>query len=308
MFHKDKYHSGLFSVYSNSSLLENRIRQDSQCPSEVTEWLGKIKLLYGVPLTYLVADEGMLPPESIRFFYLDPNWIQALADGAFSIGRMPAQEELTKSYQLDQASLPLVSEKSSGASVSLRAKYLGISPSLTEAPTITGFLLRSTIVTDYPGLGVDAYPKGGEPSGENPGTPLEILRLEQLGTHSGTLLCLIAGDACRIDIHEAPEALHYGIDRFEITSTGVKGNKKVYPFSKEAGSYRVTIDMNTPQTLDLSEEGLFRTAEDPRTVNMAALAKSIARSVQAKKTLDASEMGFEMIEGVGMVTFYNKTS
>jgi hypothetical protein len=44
-------------------------------------------VLHGVPFNYLVPDEGMPSPESIRFFYLDMNWVDALLDGAFSIGR-----------------------------------------------------------------------------------------------------------------------------------------------------------------------------------------------------------------------------
>jgi hypothetical protein len=34
----------------------------------LNNWLARLKLLYGVPFNYLVPDEGMLPPESIRFF------------------------------------------------------------------------------------------------------------------------------------------------------------------------------------------------------------------------------------------------
>ena len=56
-------------------------------PDSLTKWLGKLALLTGVPFNYLVPDERMLPLESIRFFYLDPNWVAALSDGAFSIGR-----------------------------------------------------------------------------------------------------------------------------------------------------------------------------------------------------------------------------
>ena len=56
-------------------------------PGDVLAWFGNLAMLQGVPFSYLVPDERMLPPESIRFFHVDQNWIDALIDGAFSIGR-----------------------------------------------------------------------------------------------------------------------------------------------------------------------------------------------------------------------------
>ena len=55
-------------------------------PQTLVDWLTRLGLLEGVPFNYLVPDEAMLPPESLRFFYLDPNWTSALLDGAMSIG------------------------------------------------------------------------------------------------------------------------------------------------------------------------------------------------------------------------------
>ena len=53
----------------------------------VSEWLGHLKLLHGVPFHYLVSDPRMLPLDSIRFFSVDPNWVDYLVDGACSIAR-----------------------------------------------------------------------------------------------------------------------------------------------------------------------------------------------------------------------------
>ena len=55
-------------------------------PQAVQDYLGMLGLLYGVPFENLVADERMLPRESLRFFYLDANWIASLVDGALSAG------------------------------------------------------------------------------------------------------------------------------------------------------------------------------------------------------------------------------
>ena len=56
-------------------------------PEDLATWLSRLRLLHGVPFQYLVPDEALLPPESIRFFTLDAAWIDTLTDGALSIGR-----------------------------------------------------------------------------------------------------------------------------------------------------------------------------------------------------------------------------
>ena len=66
-------------------------------------------LLYGVPFHYLVPDEEMLPAESIRFFYLNPEWINCLLQGACSVGRTSHTDELAD--QLLRARFFEVSEK-----------------------------------------------------------------------------------------------------------------------------------------------------------------------------------------------------
>ena len=40
----------------------------------------------GCPFEYLVADAGLLRPETIRFFHLDRNWTDAAVDGALAAG------------------------------------------------------------------------------------------------------------------------------------------------------------------------------------------------------------------------------
>ena len=67
-----------------------RLAGDDQplLPDEVVSWLARLSLLEGVPFSYLAPDERMLPPESLRMFHLDHAWIDALVDGAFSIGRI----------------------------------------------------------------------------------------------------------------------------------------------------------------------------------------------------------------------------
>jgi hypothetical protein len=45
-----------------------RAKTDLELPQTVTTWFADLALLHGVPFSYLVPDERMLPLESIRFF------------------------------------------------------------------------------------------------------------------------------------------------------------------------------------------------------------------------------------------------
>ena len=62
----------------------------------ITDWLSRLRLLDGVPFPYIVPSEGMLPSESIRFFHLDRNWLDALVDGALSTGVLDSRGSLAE--------------------------------------------------------------------------------------------------------------------------------------------------------------------------------------------------------------------
>lgn len=302
----------LSGLFGNAKELSGFVEQAAELPATVTEWMGRLKLLYGVPINYLVADEKMLPPESIRFFYIDSNWVDALLDGAFSIGRnLTAVTQPTVSLSMDKAASPLMNTQAGVASASIRANALGVTPPKVSFKTITGFLLRSKIVGTEKGMGVNPYPINGTPIDPQP-VLLNILRMERLGPDSDTLLCLIEGDAYRIDIHQAPEALHYGVDSFEIVNNVVTSTKKIFPFTKEGTDPKrpmIKMDMANPVRLNLVEKNCFRSiTQDPRTIKMQTLAKVIGDAQKVKVNIDASEMGFEMVEGVGQVSFYKKNA
>src|SRR3954463_6515722 len=59
---------------------------DSSMPAEIRNWLVRLRLLGGVPFANLVADTELLPEESIRWFYLDRRWTDAIVQGALSVG------------------------------------------------------------------------------------------------------------------------------------------------------------------------------------------------------------------------------
>src|SRR4051812_17464311 len=73
----------------------------SDIPPNLIHWLAQLKNLQGIPFNYLVPDERLLPPESIKFFQIDATWLEALLDGALSIGR-----QYTGAGQLSPALIP----------------------------------------------------------------------------------------------------------------------------------------------------------------------------------------------------------
>jgi hypothetical protein len=140
---------------------------------KVVDWLTRLRHLHGVPFHYLVPDAGMLPPESLRFFRLDPGWADALLDGAFSLGYAP------------------------GGSRGAAAGVGGPAP-------MSGFLLRSAVVPGWPGLEAYAF---ADAAGH---TPLPSVRLERLAP--SVLFGLFTGVLARLDLREPGEALHFGVD------------------------------------------------------------------------------------------------
>ena len=289
----------LQQVFNNPALIKNNL-PDPVLPVPLANWLSRLSLLHGVPFNYLVPDEKMLPPESIRFFYLDANWTSAVVDGAFSIGRNLTNDASNFSLNVDKAVQPGVMETVKNHVPVHRSRLFGM-PGGDAPALITGFLLRSSVVLENPDLGVYAFPTN------EPANALDILRLEIMGPGSDTLICLVSGDAVRIDIHQPTQALHYGIDCYNfncvVNTTPVLAMKKLHHFTSSGTKVR-TVTMSKDGTpTDIS--GSIR-KNTRRVIDMDALAGIIATS-NSRPSIDAAEMGFEMTEGVGMVSFYKNS-
>lgn len=306
----------LQEVFNDPERLQESLK-DTTLPSDLVDWLKGLSLLKGVPFNYLVGDEAMLPLESIRFFYLDNNWIDALIDGAFSIGRNLSDDESSShEFSLDKAVRPLVMKQSSCES----DKAMDTFDASPAQGTVSGFLLRSRLVNEYPHIGVNAFPEGKGPDSGNTHL-LNILRLEKLSPSSDTLICLIEGDAHQIEVHEPAQVLHFGIDCFN-DSCQVDG--KSATAVKDIRSFTLTPSVNngittnavnlTGNTVDTDISSCFR-ATSPRVIKMALLADLILTSNNNNNTptapavlptsINSAEMGFVMTEGVGMVSFIN---
>jgi len=315
--------TGLLETYASTDKLKAALK-DPSLPADLQTWLSKLALLYGVPFNYLVPDEQMLPQESIRFFNLDKNWINAIIDGAMSIGRNLSSDQSLPKINLERAVSTTVMKQINGSITHIREKALGLKERAPVATTISGFLLRSSVITDYLGIGVNAYPAGHTPDDPEP-QMLDILRLEQLAPNSDTMICLLSGDAFRIDIHEPSQSLHYGVSCFKDSCTinkplpvkPVDAVKSLYTFgvttAENKGITTNSVTMSSVVTpIDISSA--FR--PNSRVIEFSALADLI---LQTNKTvtppsgttpptsIDAAIMGFEMTEGVGMVSYLKST-
>jgi len=178
-------------------------------PGELRRFLARLKLLHGVPFSYLVPDARLLPPESIRFFYLDRAWTDALVQGALSVGTVSSADRA----QLEAVYRHIAAEVDD---TERRVRQPGNEKPLKGGSgTITGFLLRSRAVSGWPNLHVRAYARDVlkddalTTTAESDPSRLKLLRLERLAP--AVLLVLIDGVPAVVHIEEPRQGLQFGV-------------------------------------------------------------------------------------------------
>ncbi|KAJ3545141.1 hypothetical protein NM208_g2662 [Fusarium decemcellulare] len=106
----------------------------------VLSWLVDRMFLAGVPAHCLLPDPTYLQPESLRFFHIDKNWVDALIDGALSLGNHFGTDE-------DRVAIKKALND-----------YINRTPDgmdhRVQIPAY-GFYLRSDLVTMFPDLRVE---------------------------------------------------------------------------------------------------------------------------------------------------------
>jgi hypothetical protein len=180
---------------------------DRVLPRELSDFLARLRLLEGVPFTYLVPDAELMPLESIRFFYIDRAWTDALIQGALSVGTITTADHT----QLERV-YPPVRRELDEAERSVRVKGHETAPQ-GPARTITGFLLRSRAVSGWPGMHVRAYREelGVADDALIPETDprrLKMLRLERLAP--AVLLALFDGVPAVVHVEEPRQGIQFG--------------------------------------------------------------------------------------------------
>jgi hypothetical protein len=176
----------------------------SDFPEDLKAFLGRLMLLYGLPLDYLIPAGRMLPPHSLRTFIVDNNWLYSLIDGALSTGVHTGRD-----IELQRLLAPIVRLASTKAAANMRARFREFTAETFSADsdaTWSGFFLRSPLVSGWPGLEIIAE--------DQDGNKLPLLRLERLSPD--ILFALYQGKPAKIILREPAEGLHFGISDQEI--------------------------------------------------------------------------------------------
>lgn len=183
----------------------------------IADWLAKLYLLMGLPFENLVAHKDLLPAESVRFFYLDPNYLAAMAEGALSIGIESSRDRFYQDLMKD-----LIWNTTFAAVQKARDLMLGdlakVVPTGGTVPldqeSMSGMLLRSAVVSGWPGLEVSGY-TGFTLDAAGSAVPdmttlIKPLRLERLS--SDVLLCIWPTVPKAVSIDEPREGVAFGFE------------------------------------------------------------------------------------------------
>jgi hypothetical protein len=195
----------------------------------IADWLGRRYALEGVPFEALVPNAALLPAESIRCFYVDVNWLDALLQGALSVGVESSRDTVYQDLMKD-----LLWDSAIAAAALLRGQLLGRElPAVGGEPEgMAGMLLRSALVSGWPGLEARGYEKTASDGSPDLDTEIPLLRMERLG--GGVMLCLWPQVPAVVAIGEPQEGVGFG---FEDAPPGQSGRFWLDLRSVEASGY-----------------------------------------------------------------------
>lgn len=108
----------------------------------VLAWIMDKMFLHGVPAHYLITDPSHLEHERLQFFYIDPNWTDAMIDGALSLGNHLGKD-------VDRVAIKKALNRY------IDGKILEHPPQIPKY----GFYLRSDLVSMFPDLKVTTLPE-----------------------------------------------------------------------------------------------------------------------------------------------------
>jgi hypothetical protein len=247
-----------------------------------------MRLLQGIPFQYLVPNPGLLPEGSVRFFFLDPAWLGQLVAGALAVGGDGAREQAQATAARDalvfglQLSVVRDVERGRVTLADLPPEALADAPEDAEADAlVTGFVLRSSLVSGWPGLQVRAFasddpqliPPGADPAEleqAHPELVIPILRLEQLAP--SVLLVLFGGVPRLIWLEEPHHGVQFGVDSanggFEIPLRDEQG--------KQVGSQTVAVPMRSASLGVVDVAGLAAALDQARPLPQARRSAALA--------------------------------
>lgn len=214
---------------------------DGAMPAELRRWLVRLRLLEGVPFANLVVDTELLPEESIRWFYLDRRWTDAVVQGALSVGTVNSDDRVQLA-----AAYPNVRDEIDGEERNVR-RALGTPRFGGTVNAVSGFILRSQAVSGWPGLHVRAFsvdPTEADDAkyAEDDPRRMRLLRLERLAP--AVLLVLFDGIPSVVHIEEPRQGVQFGFDMTEETNGQLTA--KLKPRDKATFNYLPGAPITVP--------------------------------------------------------------
>jgi hypothetical protein len=203
--------------------------------ARIPEWESRLRLLRSVPFAYLVpevrtasqdASTLLLPLDSIRFFYVDNNWVDALVAGARSVGvdssRALAEQGIVAG---------LIHDAAHDRALAHRPALLGNDPPPRVedggGPAVTGFVLRSAMVSGWDGLEIEGFRTG------SPAKKVNLVRCDRYGD---VMIALFDDRVDRVSIAEPKEVLAFGVRNDTVRLRRVTGNVAEFIGPKTMGS------------------------------------------------------------------------
>lgn len=266
---KDKVIRYLGDLHAVTTVVPEETTTDlsTTVPNEVKHFLGNLYKLNGIPFSYIVPHEWLLQKEHLKnnknytgtlsLFYVDPNWIEALLDGALSIGRTNKNEAL-----LEQAvngnfidGYQTQSMEISGGTIEKKGRRLNT----------TGFLLRSDLVSGWRGLEITAFDADNQ--------LLPALRFERID--SDIFLGIFDGNIASISIKQPYEGLHFGIKN---------NNAYIKNLKNEDGTNQEIADGTADVNAELND-GLIKN----NVIDIAGLARVMQEKLTAKNWMEITD-------------------
>jgi hypothetical protein len=195
---------------------------------------------------------------TLSLFYVDPNWIEALLDGAMSIGRVQKTEKLFDEVMTGQFS-SFFDQKATSLNNPDTADKMDV-----KLLNITGFLLRTDLVSGWRGVEIEAYDAVGK--------PLPALRFERID--SDIFLGIFKGNVASVTITQPYEGLHFGFKKEKNFEKNLKN---------EDGSNKAVTD----GTADVNQEINSEFIKD-RILNVAGLADVMQKKLKTLGWLKAT--------------------
>ena len=220
-----------------------------------------------------------LPPESIRFFYVDESWTAQMINGALSIGTHCTKAERINNLFAETVRVSGKRNIRSPRKNSIHENQMQFyreNRTETEEVILTGFLMRSRLVKLWKGLESSAVDRNG--------TKLDILRMDQLSGE--TMICIYQGEITGLRIREPKEGLRFGAH---------ENDRMIRVRDVKSGNEGVILSGKTVQI----------TANEQGRTDILSLAGALEKILQTEH-LTSAELAMELIVAPGLAEFWRE--